>query len=146
MVEGEAVRLVLVMDLVLGKKRVREVSIYTDNQVAIMKSGTDAPGSTRHIIDMIPTQHRRLTKSTCEAESPFAGSQATRMYEETRRQTSTPNKQWQGMPRRWTTHLHVFEKPSPLARQRCDGFSRKRLLKRQRKCAQHRRDAQNSNR
>ena len=63
-----ATGLVLAMDLVREEKRVREVSIYTDNQAAITATGTDAPGSARHIIDMVHAQHRRLKKKHAQAQ------------------------------------------------------------------------------
>jgi ribonuclease HI len=65
--EGEAVGLVLAMELVRGEKRVREVSIYMDNQAAITATGSDAPGSARHIIEMIHAQHCRLAKKHARA-------------------------------------------------------------------------------
>jgi ribonuclease HI len=65
--EGEAVGLVLAMELVQAEKRVREVSIYTDNQAAITATGSDAPGSARHIIEMVHAQHRRLVKKHARA-------------------------------------------------------------------------------
>ena len=66
--EGEAMGLVLAMDLVWGEKRVREVSIYTDNQAAITAMGTDTPGSARHIIDMVHAQHHRVMKKHTQAQ------------------------------------------------------------------------------
>ena len=65
--EGEATGLVLAMDLVWGEKRVREVSIYMDNQAAITATGTDAPGSARHIIDMVHAQRHRVMKKHTRA-------------------------------------------------------------------------------
>ena len=66
--EGEAVGLVMAMDMVREEKRVREVSIYTDNQAAIAATGTDAPASAKHIIDMIHRQHRRLKRTHARAQ------------------------------------------------------------------------------
>ena len=60
--EGEAAGLVMAMELVRREKKVREVSIYADNQAAITATGTDAPGSARHIIDMVHRQHQMLQK------------------------------------------------------------------------------------
>ena len=58
--EGETAGLALAMDMVREEKRVREVSVYTDNQAAITATGTDTPGSARHIVEMIHALHRRL--------------------------------------------------------------------------------------
>ena len=54
--------MVWAMELVKGEKRVKEVSIYSDNQAAIMATGSDVPGSARHIIDMVHQQYRMLKK------------------------------------------------------------------------------------
>ena len=66
--EGEAVGLVMAMDMVREEKKVREVSIYTDNQAAITAMGKEVPESATHIIDMIHRQHRRLKRTHARAQ------------------------------------------------------------------------------
>ena len=55
------------MELVRAERRVREVSIYTDNQAAITALTTDSLGSARHIVDMVHKRHRMLAARHSEA-------------------------------------------------------------------------------
>ena len=46
----------------------REVSVYTDNEAAITATGTDTPGSARHIVEMVHALHHRLTTKHSRAQ------------------------------------------------------------------------------